>query len=980
MAGKTVTKKPTPSVSKIDQFIDRQLKKTSARVRWLDGLSLLFGFFLLLFGYVTAILVLESFVELSAVARIVSLSVFAVGMLAFLILAVVPFLRTRVNPYYSAIRLEETIPEGKDSLINWLDVKESDIPPAFRQAMGVRAATDLKKADPEEASQNSSPLWLGAALGVLALTLIVVFLCSPSRFSSKLLRAFSPLQTNPLISPVRVAFITPKEDRHYVLLNRPVQVHVQISGDVREAGSRGAPVLEYRSTTNGKYVAKPLEQVDRLDWVATLSGAEIQHGAYYRITAGNYSTKERQIIARAAPQVLEYAITAIYPEYAKKQQPKEPIRFRPNDTASDDAKKTPLSFLQGTKVTFRAITNRELQKSYLELKQGESTEKQFGQSPQKESHIAQFAPIELREPGHFRVGFTPAHGPDYLEAKPHAFLILQDQKPTAEWLAPTEKTIKRPANGTVVLSALVKDDYGVRSIRLRMKVTPVSGESLELNPNPYVTATKENTRDFSFGTEVPYEDLLELEKLHELHPKMKPLQAKTKIEYWLEARDNCSYPEGNHGNLGKSEVQTIIITEDSASKEEQEKIRQQAKKQCDENVSQLEQKRQDNAFEKSLKELLDPKGSEDNKNNKNNNEKSKDGEGKDEKKKENDSGMGKNKDEKKENDPDMGKGKGKDEKKKENDSGMGKGKDEKKKENDSGMGKDKDQKKENDMGKGKGKDEKNMGEKDGKQPNDGKDPGMNQDNNPKPDKGGNQQPPSQGKGEGKPSNSPPGQSKGPGDGPPNGSGSDNIQKDGPKKQPNQKLPQIVRTKPGNPNPDLPSQTKGPDNKPGPGQTSDGNKPGNKGKGSNSDPGNGQNNGKGKLKPGNGPITDGQPNGQKADVTSADGQKANEEYLKSLNVLQLEELNAFKDKLRNSDFSKEKQQRLMNQAINRLKQGKKLSLLPPGKGNTYLPNQGPQELSTNKDDPSGTVAASEGVEPTEYLQPFRQVLQLPKKNP
>ena len=40
-----------------------------------------------------------------------------------------PF-RLRVNPYYAAKHVEETLPDAKNSIVNWLDLHDASLPPA----------------------------------------------------------------------------------------------------------------------------------------------------------------------------------------------------------------------------------------------------------------------------------------------------------------------------------------------------------------------------------------------------------------------------------------------------------------------------------------------------------------------------------------------------------------------------------------------------------------------------------------------------------------------------------------------------------------------------------------------------------------------------------------------------------------------------------------------------------------------------------
>src|SRR5208283_4148169 len=128
---------------------------------------------------------LDRWLNLPSLIRQVALGVYVVGAAAYILFAMVRPLMRQINPYYAARKVEQFVPGAKNSVINWLDLRDRKLPPAIRGAVGQRAARDLGKADLDQALSGRRARWLGLAdvLLVLALTAAIVVL-TPKQFWS----------------------------------------------------------------------------------------------------------------------------------------------------------------------------------------------------------------------------------------------------------------------------------------------------------------------------------------------------------------------------------------------------------------------------------------------------------------------------------------------------------------------------------------------------------------------------------------------------------------------------------------------------------------------------------------------------------------------------------------------------------------------------------------------------------------------------
>src|SRR5438128_6429573 len=118
--------------------------------------------------------VLDVNLSLPNAARKLGLYAFLAGVGGFIYFFLVrPFIRP-VNPFFAAQQVEQTVPDAKNSVINWLDLHDEPLPESTRAALGVRAAKALKKADLNEAVPQRPVAWLGGAVAVAAVVALIV--------------------------------------------------------------------------------------------------------------------------------------------------------------------------------------------------------------------------------------------------------------------------------------------------------------------------------------------------------------------------------------------------------------------------------------------------------------------------------------------------------------------------------------------------------------------------------------------------------------------------------------------------------------------------------------------------------------------------------------------------------------------------------------------------------------------------------------
>jgi collagen type III alpha len=277
------------------------------------------------------------------------------------------------------------------------------------------------------------------------------------------------------------------------------------------------------------------------------------------------------------------------------------LRFKPMTAV--DVREPEIEALRGTHVVLTAKTTRGVRDAKLEWP-GLPTV--IGEPVPDQPMWVRFKLPALDKDATARVTFTPstAEGPSATREIPVRALV--DQAPAVEIKDPADDVIHLPANGTLAITGLATDDQGVDKLTLWMKV--VGSEERDLKPKPYRNGMSFFRKDDnSWPTRVEYKDFVKLPELRmEKEPNWRAT-AGTKIEYWLEAVDNCAVPPGP--NRGKSNVKTLIV--DAPKIEEQKKIEQRNQKLNQD--QQQHEKKQDQANQAEKRDVKQerPKGAQD---------------------------------------------------------------------------------------------------------------------------------------------------------------------------------------------------------------------------------------------------------------------------------------------------------------------------------------------------------------------------------
>jgi len=559
MATDLERKSPT---SKYQSFIDQQIGRVRRRIRMFDVGSALLGLVVTVLGYALIMAILDRTFALPVTVRLIGLAVGVFTAGYFLVLAFVRLGR-RVSLHYAARQLERTMPDAKNSVINWLDLRDEKLPPVIRTALSHKAAKDLKQADAEQAVSGNMQWMLTAAAVVLLFALLVMLFTGPAQFMSLMTRAFTPFRDITIATRTTIALVTPAGGNANVPINTRVDIRAQIHGPVGEPNTPTAPQLHFRYSAADELVALPLLKDADGAWSISMQADQVQNGFSYQITAGDSTTPEYQVTVYTIPQVTEFELVYKYRPY--RVLPDLTVVY-PNDFAGTPT----IRGHQGTQVRVIARTNRVLQDARLEMRLGKAEQQVIGEILADDPNAAAFN-FTLEQEGTFRVRFKSTEGQENHDISDYPILVLPDGVPVVRLTKPG-KDIELPANGTLALEGLASDDFGIRRLTLRMRVldNPAELEAKEYRPEKSFRFGNDTYPDF-----LDYVEVVPLDQLKNIAGKPFPLRKGMVLEYRLEARDNFDFP---NNQIGSSDAFKVTILDSNRDEKKQQDERSKAEK------------------------------------------------------------------------------------------------------------------------------------------------------------------------------------------------------------------------------------------------------------------------------------------------------------------------------------------------------------------------------------------------------------------
>ena len=540
---------PRKTSSKSEAYLQRKFADLGARVKRIDLIAHLLVVSLAVVCYALFIGLFDWFADNSTALAVGATRWISfgglLGLVGFLLVQTIRCGLRRVNPYFVAHQLEATLPDAKNSLINWLDLHDETLPSAFQKTLSARAAEQLEESDIERTLPKRTNWILLGSLAAPLLGLVVLLLLGPSAFGSSMLRAFLPFYTPAPIARTHIELVLPAGGDAEVNPTESMTFIAKIEGRVPVGNRPDAPTLSYRYDTSEDYLTLPLQSDGAGAWTTQLQAARLRTGFAYKISAGDAETREFQVRVRTRTHVKKFEITYQHRTYRK--LPTGPFMF-PNEKETRPIIRGP----RGSDVELVVRASRPMQKPSVEIMTAGAKQKL---EVRKLADDAFSCRLTLDQSGQFRVAFISSDGEENSDRDWHAIEVQDDDAPRVVLTSPA-KDVQVPENGTLAIEGLATSNVGLKNLTLHLRDV---ANAVTLAPMIYRPEISFLLDDGTYLAEIPYLDVVDFTKLKTDKDTTLFLPAGTVIEYWLEATD-CSDYRKPAGNVRKSSVYKITLT------------------------------------------------------------------------------------------------------------------------------------------------------------------------------------------------------------------------------------------------------------------------------------------------------------------------------------------------------------------------------------------------------------------------------------
>ncbi len=324
-----------------EQFIDHQLARTRARIKFTDimtaGLTLLVGFLAVLFLEV----VLDHIVGLPLMFRRIILAAGLTTACAFTALRLVMPLMRRINAIYAAKTIENADSSFKNSLINYLELRRNrgQLSKTVMATIEARAVNDLTHVEIDGVVNQQRLMKMAYALSAVIVVICLYAALTPKSILDSARRAFLA----DIVRPTNTQLLNIKPGNNPELSKVVAGDNVNFAVNVE--GTRPRKVVMHYSVDGGKFFALKefLPGRHMYDpWQVLMNN--VQQSMDYYLTAGDAESLRYHLEVLPAPTVTSIALDLKFPDYTK-------VEPRLNVEGGH------VEAIEGTEVTVHAKTN-----------------------------------------------------------------------------------------------------------------------------------------------------------------------------------------------------------------------------------------------------------------------------------------------------------------------------------------------------------------------------------------------------------------------------------------------------------------------------------------------------------------------------------------------------------------------------------------------------------------------------------------------
>lgn len=457
-----------------ERVIRSQLRRASQYVKWVEAgsqlLTLLIG---TLVFFLTAALIDHWVLSLGWFGRWTLCLAYLGGCGWFLATRLLPLLLRAVNPTYSARAIEEAQPTLKNSLVNFLLLKQdhAGVKESVIDAMEQRAASDIATVEVDSAIDRTPLIRMGYVLcGVMAVVALYK-IASPKDPFQTAARVVAPWRE--IARPSRVLIREVQPGHTSVYLGSQVEVTADIQGlrgmdEVQliyssADGQVHDRVILMKNGAGGSRYTAMLPAEENAGGNSRRGATGLQQGVQYHVAAGDALSSIYEIRVRLAPTIAVEKADLNFPAYTQKAPQSQPTGE--------------IKALEGTRVTIHARANQPIKTAVLEFdpKPGRTPER-FALQVDGQDAVGTFT-LQLksdratpwRETYHVR--FTNEQGEMSEQPVLHRIEVTPDLPPEVEILSPRLQKVDLPADSRMTIEARgVDPDFALFDLFVAGKV------------------------------------------------------------------------------------------------------------------------------------------------------------------------------------------------------------------------------------------------------------------------------------------------------------------------------------------------------------------------------------------------------------------------------------------------------------------------------------------------------------------------------
>lgn len=474
----------------------------------------------------------------------------------YLVRRVLPLLVYKINPLFAAHTIEQSRPSLKNSLINFLflrqhrqEVTRTVLDQRIYEGLEHSAARELAHIPAETVVDRSQVIRLGYLLAAVLAICCLYLVLSPKNPLVSFSRAIWPWAEIQVPTRVTITAIEPGDTVAFQGDTLTISAEVQGLQD-------GETVTLYYTTADKQSVnqAIPMSVPDkgyRYQCDLPPDPAGLQQNVTYYLQAGDAQTRRFTIDVQTALAILVDRVDYDYPDYT--------------GLADTSAKGSgDIHAIEGTKVTIHGTANQPIERAMLEMNC--DPRNVLAMRVQEKQATGQFRlqmdPADPLRPKYncYQIRFRDHYNHENPRPIRHQIDVVRDQPPEIQFVDPPAEEIQLPVNGALELKLRAQDpDFGLRRVVLHAERDK---RSLPIGPLLENRSPEKAHRG-------PFEATYRFE------PAKLGLKVDDRVVYWAEARDNKE-AEPNRSETPRRWI-TIVAAEKQPPDEQPPQAGQQEK-------------------------------------------------------------------------------------------------------------------------------------------------------------------------------------------------------------------------------------------------------------------------------------------------------------------------------------------------------------------------------------------------------------------